>query len=229
MPNWFYTDADGQKQGPINDQQLKTLVSQNTITPETQLETEAGHKGKAGQIPGLFAAAPSPFVQPAPAAPPASQLFCTNCGNSISEHAVACMSCGAAPVGHRKFCRHCGVALNPEQIICIKCGAGISTVGASRSFGGGGTAGTSGKTSWTKNKLAAGLLGILLGGCGAQKYYMGSWGWGLIFTVALFFTMGFSGIVTGIIGLIEGIMILMMSEEDFAAKYPPETESPFRW
>lgn len=222
MPNFFYHDQTGQKQGPMDDNRLRELVSQKIITPETPLETEAGHKGKAGQIPGLFAAAPSPFVQLAPTPPTASNLFCTNCGNSISEHAVACMSCGAAPVGHRNFCRRCGVALNLAQVICVKCGAGIQSAGASRFGGGTGT-------SWPKNKLTAGLLGILLGGCGAQKYYMGSWGWGLVFTVALFITMGFSGIVTGIIGLVEGIMILVMSEEDFAAKYPPETEAPFRW
>ena len=64
---------------------------------------------------------------------PASNLFCTNCGNPVSAQAVACLSCGARPVGHRKFCRHCGVALNPEQVICIKCGAGVP--GASNSFG----------------------------------------------------------------------------------------------
>jgi len=61
-----------------------------------------------------------------PKKPPApKQLFCTNCGKTVSEQALACTGCGAAPVGHRKFCRHCGAGLNPEQIICIKCGRGI--------------------------------------------------------------------------------------------------------
>jgi hypothetical protein len=63
MPNWFYTDANGQKQGLINDQQLKALAVQGIITPQTQLETESGHKGLAGQIKGLFPAVP-PQVQP---------------------------------------------------------------------------------------------------------------------------------------------------------------------
>ena len=53
MPNFYYTDATGAKQGPVNEQQLQALVSQRIITPQTQLETEAGHKGFAGQIPGL--------------------------------------------------------------------------------------------------------------------------------------------------------------------------------
>jgi len=67
-----------------------------------------------------------PIQQTAPAPPPPADLFCTNCGNMISEQAFACMSCGAKPIGHKKFCRQCGVALNPEQIVCIQCGAALT-------------------------------------------------------------------------------------------------------
>lgn len=74
---------------------------------------------------------PSPFdqtVQVTPLPQPTANHFCTNCGNSVSEQAVACMSCGCKPSGHKKFCRHCGVALNSEQIICIKCGTSLDTI-----------------------------------------------------------------------------------------------------
>jgi len=57
MPNFYYTDANGQR-GLINEVQLKALAVQGIITPNTPLETEAGHKGKAGQLKGLFATAP---------------------------------------------------------------------------------------------------------------------------------------------------------------------------
>ena len=129
MPNFFYLDQNNQKQGPLNAQQIKTLAAQGVINPNTPLETDGGHKGLAGQIPGLFAAPPSPFQpsQPIPVPSHASKhLFCTNCGNPVSEQAVACMSCGAKPTGHKKFCRHCGVALNPAQVVCIKCGASLT-------------------------------------------------------------------------------------------------------
>ena len=72
---------------------------------------------------------------PAPA-PSAANPFCTNCGNSVIEQAVACMSCGARPTGHKKFCRRCGVGLNPEQIVCIKCGSAINAADVGgKSFG----------------------------------------------------------------------------------------------
>ena len=71
MPNFFLTDANGQKH-QINEQQLQALAAQGKITPNTPLETDTGHKGLAGQIPGLQfnAAAPSPFAQPAQVTPP---------------------------------------------------------------------------------------------------------------------------------------------------------------
>jgi hypothetical protein len=64
MPNWFYIDTNGTKQGPINDQQLQALIAQRIIVPQTPMETGTGHKGTAGQIPGLFAAPPQQAFQP---------------------------------------------------------------------------------------------------------------------------------------------------------------------
>ena len=81
MPKYLYLDSNGQKCGPINDEQLKELAARGIITPETPLATDAGHKGKASQIPGLQfgSAAPSPFVQ---TAQPASQ----NVSEPVAEH-----------------------------------------------------------------------------------------------------------------------------------------------
>jgi hypothetical protein len=66
MPNWFYTDNNGNKIGPMTNAQLATLVRQGIVVPETLLETDTGHKGKAGQVKGLFVAKPvaPPPVQP---------------------------------------------------------------------------------------------------------------------------------------------------------------------
>lgn len=76
MPNYFYHDASGVRQGPIDHQQLQVLVVRRVIVPTTPLETDTGHKGVAGQIPKLFDAVPpiseSPFVAPMPTAMSAS-------------------------------------------------------------------------------------------------------------------------------------------------------------
>jgi len=248
MANFFYYDQVNQKQGPVTEQQLKELAAQGVISLNSPMETDTGHKGTAGQIPGLFAAAPPPFTQSTAAPPPVANLFCTNCGAAVSAQAVACMSCGAKPIGHRRYCRYCGTALNPEQVVCVRCGSAISTAGVSRSVGGGANAGA------PKNRIVAGLLGILLGGFGVHKFYLGSWGWGLVYVLTTilgnsltwfilfplaFITFGIGLILfipaaaifaaLPVVALIEGIMYLVMSDEAFAEKYSPENQAPFRW
>ena len=66
MPSFFYTDEAGTKH-PVNDQQLQTLAMKGVIKPETPLETDTGHTGLAGQIPGLQfnTSTSSPFAQSA--------------------------------------------------------------------------------------------------------------------------------------------------------------------
>jgi len=68
MPNYFFNDADGSKQGPITVKQLQMLINRGIISPTTPLETDSGHTGLAGQIPGLKfdTAVPPPVAQAAP-------------------------------------------------------------------------------------------------------------------------------------------------------------------
>lgn len=63
-----------------------------------------------------------------------------------------------------------------------------------------------------KSKVAAGLFGILLGGLGIHKFYMGKVGVGLIYI--LFCWTG----IPAIIGLVEGILYLTESDEKFASR-----------
>ena len=62
MPNYFLINPNGKKQGPISEERLQELAVSGFIDPNTPLETDAGHKGIAGQIPGLkfHSAKPSP-------------------------------------------------------------------------------------------------------------------------------------------------------------------------
>lgn len=70
-----------------------------------------------------------------------------------------------------------------------------------------------------KSKVTAGVLGILLGGLGVHKFYMGYTAQGLILLAATLITFGVLAPVTSIIGLIEGILYLTKSDADFFRTY----------
>ncbi len=69
-----------------------------------------------------------------------------------------------------------------------------------------------------KDKMTAGILGILLGGFGIHQFYLGSVGTGII----LFVLLPFCGL-GAIDGLVEGIMILVMTDEDFNKRFNDRT------
>ncbi|MDI6813012.1 MAG: NINE protein [Desulfitobacteriaceae bacterium] len=100
---------------------------------------------------------------------------------------------------NEKFCRECGKVINAQTEICPFCGV--------RQFNLAGNSGISGR------RLAAALFAIFLGSFGAHKFYLGKAGQGILYLV-FFWTA-----IPGIIGLIEGILYLAMSEEAFNARY----------
>ena len=89
MPNYFFTDTNGTKRGPLTPQQLKALAEQGRITPSTPLETDTGHKGLAGQIRGLFSAPPNP--------PPATPSAIPSATLSVGQAEPQCAAASAAP------------------------------------------------------------------------------------------------------------------------------------
>lgn len=71
------------------------------------------------------------------------------------------------------------------------------------------------KPAGADKKVVAGILGILLGGLGIHKFYLGYTKEGIIQLVIGVVTCG----IGGIIGLIEGIIYLTKSDEEFVATY----------
>jgi len=69
-----------------------------------------------------------------------------------------------------------------------------------------------------KDKMVAGLLGIFLGGFGVHQFYLGSNVTGVIELVLL----PLCGL-GAILGIVEGIMILVMPQEEFDARYNRRT------
>lgn len=74
-------------------------------------------------------------------------------------------------------------------------------------------------TQRASNKIAAGVCGILLGGLGIHKFILGYTGAGLIMLLVSILSCGALYFVMHIIGLIEGIIYLTKSDEEFVRIY----------
>lgn len=75
------------------------------------------------------------------------------------------------------------------------------------------------KIPGAEKKLVAGLLGILLNCLGIHKFYLGYQKEGLIMLLVSVLTCGVGAMVMWPIGLIEGIIYLTKSDEEFVATY----------
>lgn len=102
-----------------------------------------------------------------------------------------------------KYCRDCGAPINARAEICPKCG--VRQFAPPNCFT---TLAPNGKS-----KLAAALFAIFLGGLGIHKFYLGRIGWGIVY---LLFCWTF---IPTIVAFIEGILLLVMSDEEFNRKY----------
>jgi TM2 domain-containing membrane protein YozV len=94
------------------------------------------------------------------------------------------------------FCRDCGAAISSRAEICPKCGVRQRAA-----------------VTNARSKTAAALFGIFLGGFGVHKFYLGQTGLGIVYLL-LCWTF-----IPAIVGFIEGIIYLTMSDEAFNAKY----------
>jgi TM2 domain-containing membrane protein YozV len=143
-----------------------------------------------------------------PQLPSTQQRFCRNCGKDLPLQAVACVACGLPPDAESKFCPACGTPTDPRQVVCVKCGVALRAGGA---------------VAGEKSKVAAGILGILLGSLGIHKFYLGySKEGGIMLAVTLLgalLTAGIAGFVVAVIGLIEGIIYLTKPDAEFARIY----------
>lgn len=95
-----------------------------------------------------------------------------------------------------KFCSNCGEKIDGKAEICPDCG--VRQVGTS---------------TGEKDKIVAGILGILLGGLGIHKFYLEDNKMGVLYLC--FFWTG----IPAIVGFIEGILYLTQSDEEFHRKY----------
>lgn len=83
-----------------------------------------------------------------------------------------------------------------------------------------------GATSNRKDKTAAGLLAIFLGSLGIHKFYLGFTGPGLVYLLintigwaVTWLMLGIPNMILGVMALVEGIIYLTQSDEDFERNY----------
>jgi TM2 domain-containing membrane protein YozV len=136
-------------------------------------------------------------------------MFCHNCGKQLNPDEAVCSACGtptpASPPPSKRFCPNCGAETDAAAGFCVRCGMAMTPAAAP-------PPGAVAYDPTIKSKLVAGILGILLGGLGIHRFYLGYNSIGIIqivVTVVLgILTCGIGVIVGHIWGLIEGILIL---------------------
>lgn len=83
------------------------------------------------------------------------------------------------------------------------------------------------KSREESKRVLAGVLGILLGALGIHKFVLGYTNEGIILLAVTIVTCGIGAAVTGIIGLVEGIVYLTKSDEEFIYMYQTNKKNWF--
>ena len=138
-------------------------------------------------------------------------MYCENCGKVLEESSNYCSNCGAKAKKAILKCKKCGADVKEYDTICDSCGQPIERQASSNNST---YSGSTSNESYTcdnttvhkkpKSKVAAGVLGILVGAFGVHRFYLGYIGIGVIQLVLLFLSCGASSLW----GFIEGILIL---------------------
>jgi TM2 domain-containing membrane protein YozV len=115
-----------------------------------------------------------------------------------------------------RYCTKCGAQNDETAQYCANCHASLPTVGGYQPMQ---SVNQGSMTDWKSmgadKKLAAGICGILLGGFGVHKFILGYTTEGIIQLVITLVTCGMGSII----GLVEGIIYLTKSDEEFVRTY----------
>jgi TM2 domain-containing membrane protein YozV/RNA polymerase subunit RPABC4/transcription elongation factor Spt4 len=134
-------------------------------------------------------------------------ISCKECGMQISDSATVCPHCGA-PVIKDVYCSKCGTKV-PENIgTCPNCGNKIVTEQTQDNH-------------LQQDRIVTGVLAILLGGLGIQYFYLGKISAGILSILITICTCG----GWEIIAIIQGIIMLTMSDQDFVTRYKDPSKS----
>jgi TM2 domain-containing membrane protein YozV/DNA-directed RNA polymerase subunit RPC12/RpoP len=179
------------------------------------------------------------------------QFACPACQQPL-EHptsgaAVKCPSCGhrfdvpagepveavaaatvAGPAGKtkgpgEKFCHECGAVIRARAEICPKCGVRQPPLRQAALY----AEDDPRRGEAASSKLAAGICAILLGSLGIHKFILGLTEAGLIMLLVTLLTCGVGFVPMWVIGIVEGIIYLTRSNEEFYQTYFVEKKGWF--
>ena len=118
-----------------------------------------------------------------------------------------CTKCGAINDDTAQYCSNCQAVLTPVS-------TGYQPLQSVNPH-----ALTDWKTLGADKKLVAGILAILVGSLGVHKFILGYTTEGVIMLLVTVLTCGIAGVVMSVVGIVEGIMYLTKSDEDFVRTY----------
>lgn len=95
------------------------------------------------------------------------------------------------------YCGNCGNKLEEGQDVCLKCGKVVRKENNNVN-----------NDPNAKSKIVAGLLGIFLGSLGVHNFYLGYTNKAVAQLLISILSCGALSVVSGIWGLVEGVMIL---------------------
>ena len=118
-----------------------------------------------------------------------------------------------------RYCTKCGATNDETAQYCAACQAPLAPTGGYQPMQSVNQGQQGQMVDWkalgADKKLVAGICGILLGGFGVHKFILGYTTEGIIQIVITLVTCG----VGSIVGLVEGIIYLTKSDEDFVRTY----------
>lgn len=142
-------------------------------------------------------------------------MYCTNCGHEMPDSANSCDRCGTKAGMSRAYCWRCALPLSPADNNCPRCGIAIppneafnAQTSQDPTFQGPPNYAPYTAYSQRKSRVAAGVLGILLGAFGVHNFYLGFTGKALAQLLLSVLSCGALAVVSAIWGLVEGILIL---------------------
>lgn len=122
-----------------------------------------------------------------------------------------------------RYCTKCGAVNDETASFCSTCQSPLSPVSGYQPMQSVNQGPSGSMTDWkaagADKKMAVGIVAILLGAFGVHKFMLGYTTEGIIMLVITIVSCGILAMIPSIIGIVEGIMYLTKSDEEFVTTY----------